>query len=966
MTIINVDGNNDLKFPDLNKLTAAFEERTEDMDATNLLNVLHSTTEGITWRSIDTRKRAYGTNALPPPIMKSFLQFLLIAMKDRMVVFLLFAAFVTVGVGIYETATGEPNAWLEGATIVIAIAIITGVNAVNDFRKQARFRKLNDANVALRTVKVVREGKSIQLPPDELVVGDIMEISMGDVLPCDAILVEGNSVKTDESGITGETKQIDKTGLHDDNNGGDDDDNNNNDDDTTKDPYLISGTTVVDGNGKALVLVVGIHSTQGKTMMDLRIDPPPTPLQTKLSGLAKRLATVGLVVAAITLSALLIIFFVKRATANTSESVVDGLISVLLVGISIIVMAIPEGLPLAVALSLAHATIHMLKDRNLVRHLVACETMGGATTVCSDKTGTLTVNKMSVVEAVVFANLHYRHRAPDEIGMERNLKSCPVWKEFAFGICVNTEAYEALVGNATRFLGSQTEVALIEWIGRIDGDVDYRETRKNAHVVRKSPFNSRKKYSSVTTAATAAAGNLRTHVKGAPEIILPICDRFVDECGVVHAFDDDARQKVYDMVEKFAEKCLRTLCCAYRDGDDGNDGNRKNNGGDDGSYHRDYVLYATFGLEDPLRNNAKQSVQDCQRAGIVVRMVTGDNVVTARSIARQCGIVRDGKDVIIEGVELRRLIQSNDRSSLDKLLPNLRVMARSSPNDKLLLVNALQNMGETVAVTGDGANDAPALKNSDVGFSMGLSGTEVAKEASDIVLLDDNFASIVRAILWGRAIYSGIQRFITFQLSVNISAVFITVVTSIEATIASGRPVGGLTTLQILLLNLVADTLAAMALSTDRPVDALLDKKPHRRTDHIITGNMWRMILAQSLYQIVVGLLVYYVGPLLHGGDQALRGSILFNTFVYMVLFNELNCRSIDTDFNVFRGITKNKFFIPLFVVGFVVQFPIVTYLGIIFDTVPIPFAWWVISIALGSGSIFIGMLVRLVDLRFQ
>jgi Ca2+-transporting ATPase len=249
---------------------------------------------------------------------------------------------------------------------------------------------------------------------------------------------------------------------------------------------------------------------------------------------------------------------------------------------------------------------------------------------------------------------------------------------------------------------------------------------------------------------------------------------------------------------------------------------------------------------------------------------------------------------------------------------------------------------------------------------MGIAGTEVAKEASDIVLLDDNFASIVRAILWGRAIYSGIQKFITFQLSVNISAVLITVITSIESTIQTGRPIGGLTTLQILLLNLVADSLAAMALSTDKPVNALLDKKPHRRTDHIITGNMWRMIIAQSLYQIVIGLLIYYVGPLLYGENTLLRGSILFNTFVYMVLFNELNCRSIDQDFNIFRGITKNKFFLPLFTIGFIVQFPIVTYLGIIFDTVPIPLVWWFISIGLGSGSLIVGVFVRILDKSFN
>ena len=799
VTAINMDGGTN--WPPVDNIIHMFEDKSDDVDAIGLLKILQSTTDGIDDASIPKRREIYGSNSLPPPIMKSYLHFLLDAMKERMVVFLLFAAFITVGVGIYETVSGTPNAWLEGVAIVAAIAIITGVNSVNDHRKQARFRKLNDTSLSLRTVKIIREGKTLQLPTDELVVGDIMEITMGDVLACDAILLTGNSIKTDESGITGETRQISKLPIlrkktQQTKNNINKNVNNikiqtEEEGEQEDDFYLISGTTVVDGNGKALVLLVGEHSTQGKTMSDLRVDPPPTPLQIKLAHLAKRLATIGLVVAAITLTALLIIFFLKRASSPTG-TIIDGLISVLLVGISIIVMAIPEGLPLAVTLSLAYATIHMLKDNNLVRHLTACETMGGATTVCSDKTGTLTVNKMTIVKACVFS-MDYDHRADNEDAVFEEIKNAPQWKEFATGIMLNTEAYEASVAGKLRFLGSQTEVALLEWLRKIDSTLDYSIARKDAQILGKNPFNSERKRSSILT--TMEDGRNMVFVKGASEMVLSICDRYVDQTGNVVPLDSTERERLESLISEMANATLRTICCAYKETTTDNQ--------EEVDDDNEFILYGLFGLEDPLRDTAGHSVQQCQRAGIIVRMVTGDNAVTARSIAKQCGIIQSPNDIVIEGPDFRKIIQGNDQKAIAALLPNLRVMARSSPNDKLLLVNALKDLRETVAVTGDGANDAPALKSSHVGFSMGIAGTEVAKEASDIVLLDDNFASIVRAILWGRAIYSGIQKFITFQLSVNISAVIITVVTAIESTIATGIPIPGLTTLQILLLNLV-------------------------------------------------------------------------------------------------------------------------------------------------------------------
>ena len=747
---------------------------------------------GINSETIDERKEVYGENILPPPIMKSFLQFLWEAMKEPMVVLLLIAAGTTVAVGIYETITGKTNAWLEGVAILIAIAIITGVNSINDHRKQARFRKLNDTNKSLRTVKIIRDDHVMQVQTKDLLVGDIVAVTMGDILSCDGIPITENAVKTDESSITGESRQIEKTGFA----------NMQGQSDASLDPFVVSGTIVVNGNGKLVVVLVGERSMEGKMMRDVRIDPPPTPLQEKLAHLAKRLATIGLVVAVITLIFLVVIYFLKGSPGN----ILDGLIAVVLIGISIIVMAIPEGLPLAVTLALAYATIHMLKDNNLVRHLNACETMGGATTVCSDKTGTLTINKMTVVRAKVF-DISYDMKTDDAFKRREDMQRNPTFREFAEGIMVNTDAYEAEVAGRTKFLGSQTEIALLEWLKLVSNVTDYETARKSARISATLPFNSERKRSSVTVDHD---GSKTTFVKGASEVILGLCNTYIDANGREKPLDETVRRSFEGQISDYARLSLRTVCCAFKRGDDIRASRSSNEPGipdeDDHQQQQQqqqYTLYGVFGLEDPLRSNARDSVEKCQRAGIVVRMVTGDNAFTARSIARQCGIIQTEEDVVLEGPQFRAMSEED----IQQLLPNLRVMARSSPNDKLLLVNALIKARETVAVTGDGANDAPALKSSHVGFSMGISGTEVAKEASDIVLLDDNFASIVRAILWGRAIYMGIQKFIMFQLSVNVSAVIITIVTAVDTSLRTGIAIGGLTTLQILLLNLIADSL---------------------------------------------------------------------------------------------------------------------------------------------------------------
>ena len=902
-------------------------------DISNLTRILGSDKEkGISSQSLQSRINKYGSNEMPPPKTYSFFHFLFTALKELMVIFLVIAAAITVSAGIYQTIAGETNAWLEGVAILAAIGIIAGVNSINDYRKQSQFRQLHDTSKSLKSVKIVRDSLTLQVPTKELVVGDIVYVSMGDVLPCDGVLVESHYIKTDESSMTGESDQIvkDIDSIHE-----------------TFDPFMLSGTTVVDGSGKMLVIAVGEHSLQGRAMRGLSLEPPPTPLQIKLRNLAKRLAIIGLVTAIVTLILLLILFFVKT---GTSGNIIDGLVDVLLVGISIIVMAIPEGLPLAVTLSLAYATIHMLKDNNLVRHLSACETMGGATVICSDKTGTLTENQMSVVRADVLGkslsrqdiNLESRDERQDN---NNNIFNSEHFEHLSKNIAVNSEAYEANVKNVFKFIGSKTDVALLRWITPYN--VDYLTMRKESNIQKMIPFSSERKR--MTTEICEDNNGCYVYTKGAAEIVLDLCG-FLDDGMNIVPLTTDIRENYLKLIEDYAKNSLRGICCAYK---------KKDHEYENTDERNTYILQGLFGIEDPLRKNAAESVGECQKAGVKVLMVTGDNALTAQSIARQCNIIseEDSSESVIEGPVFRTLTTEQ----IDERLPKIKVMARSSPNDKLLLVEALKRNGETVAVTGDGANDGPALKNAHVGFSMGITGTEVAKEASAIVLLDDNFASIVKAIMWGRAVYAGIQRFITFQISVNISAVIITIVTSVASAFVTGYPISALTTLQILMLNLVADSLAALALSTDPPTRQLLDRKPHKQSDHIITKNMWIMIAFQSFYQTSVGLLIFYLSPLTFvGTDIELIRTLVFNTFVYMVLFNELNCRSITKDFNIFRGLRKNKFFLPLFISGLAVQYVIVTYLGIIFETVPLGWELWIFSVVVGAGSLLVGVIARL------
>lgn len=692
------------------------------------------------------------------------------------------------------------------------------------------------------------------------------------------------------------------------------------------DPFIISGSTVLEGIGTYLVTCVGPHSSHGRLMMALTEDTEPTPLQKKLGIVASQIATAGLSIAMLLFVVLFIKFLVQLPRSRDSPfEKGQTLLRIVIVAITVLVIAVPEGLPLAVTLALAIAVTRMLKDNNLVRVLAACETMGNATSVCCDKTGTLTMNKMMVMAGTLGTTYRFRfstdevykdqpdppQAAPDSesfsIHDSVSMLSAEFRKILLQSIVINSTAFEVVTNDGRpRFVGSMTEAALLSFakerlgVGAIDVE------RANATTVQVIPFDSRRKC--MVTVIWLSRDTYRLYIKGAPEILLEKCTRVIrDATGPTMAvpITRGNRLTFADTIGEYADQSLRIIGFAYRDFDIWPPPGARSleDRSDEIIFEdvKDLTFLGVVGIQDPLRPGVKDAVAKCQHAGVSVRMVTGDNVGTARSIATECGILsEDG--LVMEGGQFRRLSEQQ----MNQVLPRLQVLARSSPEDKRILVKALKELGEIVAVTGDGTNDGPALRAADVGFSMGISGTEVAKEASSIVLIDDNFSSIVKAIEWGRTVNDAIRKFLQvglqstyhlstfrrltisqFQLTVNVTAVTLTFVSAI----ASDREQSILTPVQLLWVNLIMDTFAALALATDPPNSQVLNRLPEPKSAPLITLNMWKMIIGQSIYQLMVTLTLDFAGNKILGyrtpSEQVSLETVVFNSYVWMQLFNQ-------------------------------------------------------------------------------
>uniref|UniRef100_A0A668A6H9 Calcium-transporting ATPase n=1 Tax=Myripristis murdjan TaxID=586833 RepID=A0A668A6H9_9TELE len=926
---------------------------------------------------IEKRKTAFGQNFIPPKKPKTFLQLVWEALQDVTLIILEVAAIVSLGLSFYKPPDaaggvedeGEAEAgWIEGAAILLSVICVVLVTAFNDWSKEKQFRGLQSRIEQEQKFTVVRGGQVIQIPVAEIVVGDIAQVKYGDLLPADGVLIQGNDLKIDESSLTGESDHVKKTeekdpmllsgthvmegsgkmlvtavGVNSQTGiiftllgGGDDDDDDEEEKKKEKEEKKkqkknkkqdgsVENRKKAKAQDGAAMEMQPLNSDEGGDAEEKKKTNLPkkekSVLQGKLTKLAVQIGKAGLVMSAITVIILVVLFVVDTFWIQNLPWVKDCtpiyiqfFVKFFIIGVTVLVVAVPEGLPLAVTISLAYSVKKMMKDNNLVRHLDACETMGNATAICSDKTGTLTMNRMTVVQAYI-AEKHYR-KVPEPENIPPTIMDILV-----LGIGVNC-AYTTKImspekeGGLPRQVGNKTECALLGFA--TDLKRDYQAIRNEIpeeKLYKVYTFNSVRK--SMSTVLKNADGSYRMFSKGASEILLKKCYKILTANGETKVFRPrDRDDMVKKVIESMASEGLRTICLAYRDFP-------ASEGEPDWDNENDILTGLTcicvVGIEDPVRTEVPEAIRKCQRAGITVRMVTGDNINTARAIATKCGILQPGDDFLcLEGKEFNRRIRNEkgeiEQERIDKIWPKLRVLARSSPTDKHTLVKGIIDstvveQRQVVAVTGDGTNDGPALKKADVGFAMGIAGTDVAKEASDIILTDDNFSSIVKAVMWGRNVYDSISKFLQFQLTVNVVAV---IVAFTGACITQDSP---LKAVQMLWVNLIMDTFASLALATEPPTESLLLRKPYGRNKPLISRTMMKNILGQGVYQLVIIFTLLFAGEKMFDIDSGRNAplhappsehyTIVFNTFVMMQLFNEINARKIHGERNVLRAVAN-------------------------------------------------------------
>ncbi|CAL0332120.1 unnamed protein product [Lupinus luteus] len=913
---------------------------SKDQSVKGLSDLLKSTPDkGISGDDADLieRKNEFGTNTYPRKKGRSFWRFLWESWQDLTLIILIIAAAVSLVLGI--KTEGLEEGWYDGGSIAFAVLLVIVVTAVSDYRQSLQFQNLNAEKQNIQ-LEAIRGGRTIKISIFDIVVGEVVPLKIGDQVPADGVLITGHSLAIDESSMTGESKIVHKD---------------------HKAPFLMSGCKVADGVGSMLVTGVGINTEWGLLMASISEDTgEETPLQVRLNGVATFIGIVGLTVAVLVLTVLLGRYFsghtkdldgnVQFVAGRTSISdAVDGVIKIFTIAVTIVVVAVPEGLPLAVTLTLAYSMRKMMADKALVRRLSACETMGSATTICSDKTGTLTLNQMTVVEAYVGRK---KLNPPDD-SSTMHPEALSLINE---GIAQNTtgNVFVPKDGGETEVTGSPTEKAILSWAMKLGMKFDV--IRKTSTILHVFPFNSEKKRGGV---AVKTDSGVHIHWKGAAEIVLGACNRYFDSKGHLQSIEEE---KVFfkDAINDMAVQSLRCVAIAYRPYELDKVPSKEEDLEKWSLPENDLILLAIVGIKDPCRPGVKEAVRICTDAGVKVRMVTGDNLQTAKAIALECGILTSTEEAvepaIIEGKTFRELSETEREQVAKKIT----VMGRSSPNDKLLLVQALRKGGEVVAVTGDGTNDAPALHEADIGLSMGISGTEVAKESSDIIILDDNFASVVKVVRWGRSVYANIQKFIQFQLTVNVAALVINVV----AAISSGDV--PLNAVQLLWVNLIMDTLGALALATEPPTDNLMHRSPVGRREPLITNIMWRNLIVQALYQVVVLLVLNFGGESILSNQRSktqtmqVKNTLIFNTFVLCQIFNEFNARKPE-EMNVFRGVTKNRLFVGIVGVTFVLQIIIIEFLGKFTTTVRLDWKLWLASLCIGIVSWPLAMIGKLI-----
>lgn len=833
--------------------------------------------KGLNPEQVEKSRSTYGTNSFVRQSHESLAKRIWDASTEPMLVMLIFAAIITLAVNITRYFTGGEYNFLECVGIFAAIALSVVITIITEGKSAKAFEALNKINEDT-LIKVIRNGEPQLITQKEIVVGDIIMIETGDKIVADGRLFSSNDLSVDESALTGESLPVKKdaefvcqksTPV------------------AERANMLYSGCFVSAGNGQMLVTGVGNNTEFGQIAQELSsIEKTTTPLQEKLDKLGKQITVLGASAAAIVF-AIEVLQFVMNGQLNL-DTVSDAFIT----SIVLIVAAVPEGLPTIVAVSLALNIIKMSKENALVKKMISCETIGCVNIICSDKTGTLTENRMTVQKIYTGGELI----DPEQLKDEMLLKN----------YCINSNANISEEDGSWSFIGNPTEGSLLAAAAK--AGVDYQELRQAADIVRVFPFSSQNKDMSTIVREN---GKEILYVKGNPEKIISLCT----------GISEEEKEKNFHLMEEFQNKAGRLLAFAHKELE-GQYNDEEQDEVEQGLIYDGFVV-----ISDPLSPDVYESIRNCRSAGIEVKMLTGDNIRTARAIANELHMLDDAH-IAVEAADIEKLTDEELKEALKKI----QVIARSTPLVKMRVVKLLKEQGNVVAVTGDGINDAPAIKHADVGIAMGIAGTDVTKEASDMVLLDDSFSTIIKAVQWGRGIYENFKRFIQFQLTVNVSSVVV-VICSILAGFSAP-----FTALELLWINIIMDGPPALTLGLEPIRPDLLKHKPTRRNENIISKKMLLRIFVNGIFISVIFMLQHFKNFL--GAAPEEEATVLFTLFVLFQLFNAFNCRELD-DTPMFKNLLKNKLMLGVFLLVLILQGIITQFGAAVFETVPLSAAMW-------------------------
>lgn len=833
--------------------------------------------KGLNPEQVEKSRSTYGTNSFVRQSHESLAKRIWDASTEPMLVMLIFAAIITLAVNITRYFTGGEYNFLECVGIFAAIALSVVITIITEGKSAKAFEALNKINEDT-LIKVIRNGEPQLIAQKEIVVGDIIMIETGDKIVADGRLFSSNDLSVDESALTGESLPVKKdaefvcqksTPV------------------AERANMLYSGCFVSAGNGQMLVTGVGNDTEFGQIAQELSsIEKTTTPLQEKLDKLGKQITVLGASAAAIVF-AIEVLQFVMNGQLNL-DTVSDAFIT----SIVLIVAAVPEGLPTIVAVSLALNIIKMSKENALVKKMIACETIGCVNIICSDKTGTLTENRMTVQKIYTGGELI----DPEQLKDEMLLKN----------YCINSNANISEEDGSWSFIGNPTEGSLLAAAAK--AGVDYQELRQAADIVRVFPFSSQNKDMSTIVREN---GKEILYVKGNPEKIISLCT----------GISEEEKEKNFHLMEEFQNKAGRLLAFAHKELE-GQYNDEEQDEVEQGLIYDGFVV-----ISDPLSPDVYESIRNCRSAGIEVKMLTGDNIRTARAIANELHML-DDDHIAVEAADIEKLTDEELKEALKKI----QVIARSTPLVKMRVVKLLKEQGNVVAVTGDGINDAPAIKHADVGIAMGIAGTDATKEASDMVLLDDSFSTIIKAVQWGRGIYENFKRFIQFQLTVNVSSVVV-VICSILAGFSAP-----FTALELLWINIIMDGPPALTLGLEPIRPDLLKHKPTRRNENIISKKMLLRIFVNGIFISVIFMLQHFKNFL--GAAPEEEATVLFTLFVLFQLFNAFNCRELD-DTPMFKNLLKNKLMLGVFLLVLILQGIITQFGAAVFETVPLSAAMW-------------------------